>query len=174
MSGDRRNHHGRREPARAADEGLPGAQPSEMILRSEQKIGGTAHEAGSAHSCRACDAADCRRQRRAGADLGRRGQDRRAHRHEQPVFRRDRAGLAHRRADGGAGFRRQGEGQAGRGDRRRSPEQAGRRREHCPPMVRHRAGRRDRRRTDVIDRARRAGDHPRQEQGLPDVGARRL
>lgn len=64
--------------------------------------------------------------------------------------RRDRKGFGGRGADGGNGLRRQGEGQAGRGDRRRPPEQARRRRQHCPQLVRQRQGRCDLRRTNLL------------------------
>ena len=89
----------------------------------------------------------------AGPDFRRRGQDRRAHRHERPGFDADRPGIGDRGANGGRRFRRQGAGQADHRDRRRPSAQAGYRRRHRAALVRHRAGRPDRGRAGVGGRA---------------------
>ena len=102
--------------------------------------------------------------RRTPRNFRRRRQDRRAHGHVEPLCRRHRQGLARRRADGGRRLRRQGEGQAGRGDLRRPPEQARRRRQHRAQLVRQREGRRDLRRADLLGRAADLGADAREEQ----------
>ena len=56
---------------------------------------------------------------------------------------------------------------------RRPPEQAGRRLQHRPPVVRRRSGRHDRRRAELGGGARGQRGHPREEQGLPELGRRR-
>ena len=107
--------------------------------------------------------------RRAGADFGQRRQDRRAVRHVEPVHRPRRRGLRRRGADGGRGFRHREARHQGRDRLGRPPEQARRRLGHRAPVVRHRQGRRDRRRAELRRRARRQPDHEGQGQGVPRV-----
>ena len=106
---------------------------------------------------------------RAGAIHRRNHQDRRHERHVGDLFRSERSGLGGRRAHGGRGFRRRRQGHEGRDRRRRPPEQAGRRFERRAHLDRHRQGRRDRRRADVLGGARRQRDRARQEQGVPGL-----
>ena len=108
--------------------------------------------------------------RRAGADLGRRGQDRRDERPVRPVCRSRRAGLGRGGAHGGRGLRRQRQWRADRGALRRPPEQARRRLQHRARVDRRPGRRRDRGRADLVGRAR--GDRDRQGEGsrVPGLG----
>ncbi len=93
-------------------------------------------------------------------------QDRRAHRHVEPLLRSRRRRLGGGRQARGRGFRRRQQGHEGRDHLRRPPEQAGRRLEHCQSMVRRRQGRHDRRHAEFRRGARGERDRPAEEQGL--------
>ena len=89
-------------------------------------------------------------------DLRRCREDRRVDRHVRSILARIRRRLGHRDQDGGRGFRRQGAGQADRGRRRGSSEQAGHRLGDGAQVVRRRKGRHDRQPDQFLDRARRS------------------
>ena len=101
------------------------------------------------------------------ARRGRRRQDRRAHRHVEPVFGHQRRGLGCRGKIGGRGLQPRRARHEGRSDQRRPSKQTGYRSRHRPAVVRCRSRRRRRRRADL---ERGAGDQrarPRKEQGFP-------
>ena len=127
-----------------------------MTMKTKFKLAATA--VAAALACVAGPAA------RAG--VGRGDQDRRHERHVGPVRRRHRPGIAPRRAHGGRGLRRRPQGDEGRGPVGRPPEQARRRLDPRPHLVRRRQGRRDLRRADLLGGSRHQPAHAREGQGL--------
>ncbi len=92
-------------------------------------------------------------------------QDRRAERHVEPLCRHRRPQFRGRDQDGGRGFRPDQEGLEDRRRQRRSPEQAGCRRQHRAAVDRQRQGRRDRRYAELRRRARRQQPRQGKERG---------